>query len=104
MSPSAWVCPELGINLEIEGEMATRTSSPSASTTAIWIIAIVATLFFLQSAKSLLIPIALAVVISYALAPVVTWLGRHHIPRLAGAALVLALIVGLLGAGGYAVR
>ena len=84
--------------------MATRTSSSSAGTAAIWIIAVVATLFFLQSAKSLLIPIALALLISYALSPAVTWLEHLHIPRLAGAGLVLAVILGLCGAGGYALR
>ena len=35
---------------------------------------VVATLFLLRAAKTLLIPIALAVLISYALAPVVSWL------------------------------
>jgi predicted PurR-regulated permease PerM len=38
-------------------------------------------LFFLRAAETLMIPIALEVLISYALAPVVTWLERHRIPR-----------------------
>ena len=64
----------------------------------------VAVLFFLRAAKSLLIPIALAVLISYALAPVVSWLERHQIPRLAGASLLMFLILTVLGSGVYALR
>src|SRR5687768_6844325 len=84
--------------------MAIRTSSPSAGTAALWTLALVSVLFFLQFAKTLLIPIALAVLISYALAPAVAWLERHHIPRISGAAFVLLAILGVCGAGGYALR
>lgn len=75
-----------------------------ASAVALWIVAVVATVFFLRAAKTLLIPIALAVLISYALAPVVSWLERHGVPRLAGAGLVLLLILGAGGGGAYALR
>ena len=71
---------------------------------ALWIVAVVATVFFLRAATTLLIPIALAVLISYALAPVVSWLERHRVPRLAGAGLVLLLILGASGGGAYALR
>jgi predicted PurR-regulated permease PerM len=84
--------------------MAPRASAPSGSVVALWIVAVVLVLFFLRSAKSLLIPIALAVLISYALAPAVTWLERRRIPRMAGAALVLLTALALCGAGGYALR
>jgi predicted PurR-regulated permease PerM len=71
-----------------------------ANTTALWILAIVAALFFLRTARELLIPIALAVLISYALEPLVAWLDRHRVPRLAGASLVMLFV---LGAGTWAV-
>lgn len=71
---------------------------------AIWIIAIAATLFLLRAASQLLIPIVLAVLISYALEPVVAWLHRRHVPRMAGAGLLLALILGLSVWGGYSLR
>jgi predicted PurR-regulated permease PerM len=70
----------------------------------LWILAVIASLFLLRAAKTLFIPIALAVLISYALAPVVSWLERHRVPRLAGAAFVLLLIVGGAGGGAYALR
>src|SRR3989304_672264 len=80
-----------------------RSSSLNTSV-ALWILAAIATLFFLRAAKTLWIPIALAVLISYALEPVVDWLEGHHVPRLAGAAFVLLFIVGAAGYGAYTLR
>lgn len=80
---------------------ARRSSRPSA---ALWILAAVATLFFLRYAKALLIPIALAVLITYALEPVVAWLARHRLPRLAAAAIVMLLLLGGIAAGGWSLR
>jgi len=71
---------------------------------AVWIVALVAVVFFLRAASQLLIPVVLAVLISYALEPLVAWLARHHVPRLAGAATLLALIVGVSGWGVYSLR
>jgi predicted PurR-regulated permease PerM len=71
---------------------------------ALWIIAVVASLFFLQAASQLLIPIVLAVLISFALEPAVAWLERHRVPRVAGAALVLLGILGLCAWGLYSLR
>jgi predicted PurR-regulated permease PerM len=71
---------------------------------ALWIVAVVAALFFLRSAKALLIPVALAVLISYALEPIVAWLERHRVPRMAGAALTLLVVLGICAAGVYTLR
>jgi predicted PurR-regulated permease PerM len=49
--------------------MARRSAVSSSSVVALWVVAVVVVLFSLRSAKALLIPIALAVLISYALAP-----------------------------------
>src|SRR5688572_843009 len=76
---------------------------PSPST-ALWILAVLGALFFLRSARTLLIPIAMAVLISYALEPAVAWLERHRIPRIAGATLVLLLTLAGLAGGGYALK
>ena len=84
--------------------MTERATVSSASAVALWIVAVVATVFLLRAATTLLIPIALAVLISYALAPVVSWLERHRVPRLAGAGLVLLVILGKCGGGAYALR
>jgi predicted PurR-regulated permease PerM len=74
----------------------------SSSTTAIWIVAVVAILWFLQTASSLLIPIALGMLISYALEPVVGWLERVRVPRMAGAGMVMLVLLGLAAFAGYA--
>jgi predicted PurR-regulated permease PerM len=79
-----------------------QISVSSANAVALWIVAVVATVFFLRAAEMLLIPIALAVLISYALAPVVAWLEQYRVPRLAGAGLVLLLILGASVRGAYA--
>lgn len=70
----------------------------------VWIVAAVASLFLLRTASQLFIPILLAVIISYALEPVVAWLARHRVPRMAGAGVLLALILGLSGWGAYSLR
>jgi predicted PurR-regulated permease PerM len=74
------------------------------SSVAMWILAVVATVWFLRAAKALLIPIALAVLVSYALEPVVAWLERHRVHRMVGSAAVLVLVIVAVAAGGYALR
>ena len=88
--------------IDAGNSMSDRATVSFGSAVALWIVAVVAILFFLRAAKTLLIPIALAVLISYALAPVVSWLERHRVPKLAGAGLVLLLILGASVAGAYA--
>jgi len=84
--------------------MSDRLRSSSSASIALWILAVLAALFFLKFAKSLLIPIALAALISYALEPVVAWLERRRVHRTAGAALVMLLILGAATWGAYALR
>jgi predicted PurR-regulated permease PerM len=67
----------------------------------LWALAIVALLFFLRAAASLLIPVVLGFLISAALEPVVAWLARHHLPRAAGTSLLLITLVGLSGWASY---
>ena len=70
----------------------------------LWLLAIVATLFLLREATQLLIPIVLAVLISYMLEPIVAWLARHRLPRLAGTSAVLITLLGLAIWGTYSLR
>jgi predicted PurR-regulated permease PerM len=70
----------------------------------LWVIAIIATVFFLRSATQLLIPIVLAVLISYMLEPIVASLTRRRIPRVVATGLVLLTVVGLSGWGAYRLR
>jgi len=75
-------------------------SSPSAEAPAIrtpidirsaalTVMAGLAIVLALQYAQAVVIPIVLAVLISYAVEPVVSWMARRHVPRPLGAALVL---------------
>jgi predicted PurR-regulated permease PerM len=70
----------------------------------IWIIAAVATVFLLRAAGQLLIPVVLAVLLSYALEPVVAWLHRHRVPRLLGAGVLMASLLGIAGWGAFSLR
>jgi len=71
---------------------------------ALWTLAIIAVVFLLRMASELLIPIVLAVLISYALEPLVSWEVRRGIPRMAAAAVLLGLVLVLSGCGAYALR
>ncbi len=82
-------------------EAARRTSGIAV---ALWVLAVIAALFFLRAAAQLLIPIIIGVLISYALEPIVAWLERHRVPRLAGASLVVAVTAGLAAWGLYSTR
>jgi predicted PurR-regulated permease PerM len=82
----------------------TQTLTAPANSVALWTITVVAMLFFLQAARSLMIPVAVAVIISYALAPVVTWLEHRRVPTLLGAGFVILVVLALCGAGVYALR
>jgi predicted PurR-regulated permease PerM len=83
--------------------MTTRTRS-SADTIAVVVLAVVAALLFLRYARLLLIPIALATLLSYALEPLVAQLDRWRVPRVAGATLVMLTLLGAIALGGYTLR
>lgn len=61
--------------------------------TAMILLTSVAVLYFISWAQAVLVPLVGAILISYALDPLVSWLERFHIPRPLGAALVLTLLV-----------
>jgi predicted PurR-regulated permease PerM len=84
--------------------MAERIRVSLVNATALWILVILAGLFFLRTARELLIPIALAVLVSYALEPLVAWFERHRVHRLAGASLVMLLLLGAGAWGVYALK
>jgi predicted PurR-regulated permease PerM len=65
------------------------------------VLAGLAVLLALQYAQTLLIPIVIGVLISYALAPLVNLLQRVRIPRSVGAAISVILFVSGLGVGAY---
>jgi predicted PurR-regulated permease PerM len=103
-----WTRQSVGPERHAHGGNAGRVSGSRAAipstTAAIWIVAIVATVWFLREARGLLIPVALAVLISYALEPVVGWLERRRVSRLLGAGLVMLSILAAIAAGAYVFR
>jgi predicted PurR-regulated permease PerM len=70
----------------------------------LWILALVALAFFLRSTRELFVPIVLSLLIAYALAPIVAWLEERRVPRVAGSALVLAVLFGAAGWGAWTLR
>ena len=68
---------------------------------ALVVIAVLASAFALQWAKAVFIPILLGLMGSYALTPIVERLHRWHVPRAAGAGLLLTAIVVAIGWGAW---
>jgi predicted PurR-regulated permease PerM len=71
---------------------------------ALTLIAFAAGIALLRYAQEVLVPIVLAVLVSYALWPIVNWLSRHKVPRTLAAALVLLGTTAGLGWTLYTVR
>lgn len=58
------------------------------------VLALFASIFMLQWAQAVLIPVMLAVLASYALSPMVNWMEAKRVPRWLGSAVLLLAIVG----------
>lgn len=83
----------------------TETHSPvdlPGRSIALTVLATAAGMALLYWAREVFIPVVLAVLISYALEPIVVFLGRIRLPRLAASALVMLAFTGLVGYGAYA--
>jgi predicted PurR-regulated permease PerM len=81
-------------------EQLARALPPSARTLAVVGLLCIAIGCVLYLARVVFIPLTFALMLSFLLSPAVTWLERWHLPRSAGAALV---VFALLGGGGFAV-
>jgi predicted PurR-regulated permease PerM len=68
------------------------------------ILTFLAVIFALRYAQDLFVPIVVAVLIAYALDPLVTVVTRLRIPRVVAAAIVLFGLLGAVGGGAYALR
>lgn len=71
---------------------------------ALTILATLAVIFALDWAQSFVISLLLGVLFAYTLNPLVVWLERIRIPRLAGSSLVMLGVVCALVLGGYSLR
>ena len=68
------------------------------------VLAIFASLFVLQWARVVLVPIMLGVLFSYAFSPLVNWLENRRVPRWLSSAVLLLTILGAIGSGAYLLR
>jgi predicted PurR-regulated permease PerM len=85
---------------ERAGAVPTPPSAPaniSIRSVSLSVIAVAAAMFILQWAQEVFIPIVLSILISYALAPVVSALMRLRLSRLAASAIVVAMVTGAFG-------
>jgi predicted PurR-regulated permease PerM len=65
------------------------------------VIALLASVYVLQWASAVFIPLLLGLMCSYALSPAVDRLRRWHVPRSIGAAALLFAVLGVLGSAAY---
>ena len=75
--------------------------SADPKTTALTVLAVLASLYMLHWASAVVVPLLLGLVVSYALTPAVNRLVQWHLPRMLAAALLLALGVGAMGGIGW---
>jgi predicted PurR-regulated permease PerM len=71
---------------------------------SLMVLAILASLFVLQWAKAVLIPIMLSVLFSYAFSPLVNSMELRRVPRWLSSAALLLTILGAIGSGAYLLR
>ncbi len=76
----------------------------SIRSAALIVLASIATLYFIDWAQPVLLPLVVAVLISYALDPLVSLLDRVRIPRPLGAAIVMASLLGIIAAAGVPLK
>jgi len=68
------------------------------------VLAILASMFVLQWARAVFIPIMLSVLFSYAFSPLVNWMEFRRVPRWLSSAVLLLTILGAMGSGAYLLR
>jgi predicted PurR-regulated permease PerM len=68
---------------------------------SLFVVATVASIFMLHELQPVLVPIVLAALIFYALAPAVEWLVRWHVPRVVAATIMMVALVGGIGGAAY---
>ena len=87
--------PDLG---KLGEALRDRVEIRSIAITGLFVLAVLYTLYF---ARAFLLPIILAILLDFLLTPIVRALKRVRIPEPVGAALVLLVLLGAVGAGAY---
>ena len=76
----------------------------TATEIAVIVLAVLAVVATAHFAKPFLIPVVVGILLSYTLRPLVSQLERIRVPRVAGSAVVIAVLVSLVSATVYAIR
>jgi predicted PurR-regulated permease PerM len=76
--------------------LTTHKTRHSRISVAVGILAVIALFAALFMARAFVVPLLIGILVSYALSPLVDWLKKCRVPRPAGAALVLVVLVGSL--------
>lgn len=79
-----------------------RTALARGGSIGIMVLATLAVLYTMYFARAFLIPIAFAVLFKFLLSPIIRLLGKLRVPPALAAGVVMITLVGLLGAGVYA--
>ena len=101
-SPAASAAPQAVEALDNNVDHAVRSRRYSRMSLALIILASIALLTSLHFARAFFVPLLIGILISYALHPLVDWLGTMRMPRPAAAALVLGALIGGFSWVGYA--
>lgn len=67
----------------------------------LWVLALLGVALFLREARTLFVPIALAMLAAYAVRPAVGWFDRLHLPRSVSSAVVVGVVALLVGWSGW---
>ncbi len=78
-----------------------RVSRTFVALAILTFIAVVAALYF---ARGFFVPLLIGILITYALSPLTDWLAQLKVPRVIGAAVILALLVGATGWMAFSLR
>ena len=80
-------------------------SHPRVRVNGAWVALLTLTLVVavLWAAKAILLPLALGIILAFALTPVVRMFDRMRLPRFAGVTLTMLLALGIVGGIGYVV-
>ena len=77
---------------------------PTAIEIAVIVLAVIAVIAAARVAQTFLVPVVAGILLSYTLRPLVSTLERLHVRRIAGATIVITVLVAIVGASVYAIR
>ena len=90
------VASEASVSATDSAAVTIRTTRYLRMNVSLGVLAVIAFVAALYLARAFFVPLLIGILASYTLSPVVGWLKKCHISRPAGAALVLAVLVGSL--------